>query len=91
MAERSYPSPKVGAVAERARLRGHRATERSYPTPEVRGGGQEELPHVQGVVAARVQEGREELFHVHGQEGQPVRRYPSSKVRSSSCTLLEQP
>ena len=65
--------------------------ERSYPTPEVRGGGQEELPHVQGAVAAQVQEGREELLNVQGKEGRPVRRYPSSKVRSSSCTLLEQP
>ena len=58
--------------------------ERSYPASEVRGGGQEELPHapkpkakgggreeqphVQGAVAAR-QEGLEELSHVEGQEG----------------------
>ena len=41
----------------------------SYASPKVRGGGQEELPHVQGEVAARVQEGQEELFHVQGQEG----------------------
>ena len=33
------------------------AAERSYPTPEARGSGREELPHVQGVVAARAQEG----------------------------------
>ena len=26
-------------------------------------------PHVQGAVAARAQEGLEELFHVEGQEG----------------------
>ena len=32
-------------------------------------GGREEQPHVQGVVAARAQEGREELLHVQGQEG----------------------
>ena len=50
----------------------------------------EEPPHVQGAVAARAKEGREELLHVQGQEGGPVRRYPSSKVRDSSCTLLEQ-
>ena len=25
--------------------------ERSYPTPEVRGGGREELPHIQGAAA----------------------------------------
>ena len=56
---------------------------RSYPTSEVRGSGWEcqaataqERPrratqaHVQGVVAARVQEGLEELSHLEGQEGQ---------------------
>ena len=42
---------------------------RSYPTPETRGGGQEDQRHVQGAVAARVQEGLEELSHVEGQEG----------------------
>ena len=39
------------------------------PTPEPRGGGQEDQPHVQGVVAAWAQEGLEELSHVEGQEG----------------------
>ena len=38
--------------------------------PEVRGRGRKEQPQVQGAVAAWVQEGLEELFHVHGQEGQ---------------------
>ena len=42
---------------------------RSNPTPEVRGGGQEDQPHVQGAMAAWVQEGLEELSHVEGQEG----------------------
>ena len=42
----------------------------SYTTPEVRGGNQEEQPHIQGAVAVRVQEGREELLYVQGQEGQ---------------------
>ena len=42
---------------------------RSYPTPEARGGGREELPHVQGAMAAWAQEGLEELSHVEGQEG----------------------
>ena len=42
----------------------------SHPTPEARGSGWEEQPHIQGVVAARVQEGLEELSHVEGQEGQ---------------------
>ena len=36
---------------------------------EARGGGQEELPHIQEAVAAQVQEGLEELFHIQGQEG----------------------
>ena len=31
--------------------------------------GQEDQPHVQGVVAAQAQEGLEELSHVEGQEG----------------------
>ena len=43
--------------------------ERSYPASKVRGGGWEEQPHVQGAVAARAQEGLEELSHVEGQEG----------------------
>ena len=45
------------------------AAKRSYPTSEVRGGGREELPHVQGAVAAQAQEGLEELLHVQDQEG----------------------
>ena len=55
------------------------------PKPEARGSGREELPHapmpeardsgwedqpqVQGAIAARVQEGLEEISHVAGQEG----------------------
>ena len=37
--------------------------------PKVRGFSQEEQPQVQGAVAARAQEGREELLHSQGQEG----------------------
>ena len=37
--------------------------------PEISGSGPDEQPHVQGVVAAWVQEGLEELFHIQGQEG----------------------
>ena len=40
------------------------------PQPEARGSGQEDQPHIQGAVAARAQEGLEELSHVEGQEGQ---------------------
>ena len=59
------------------------AAKRSYPTSEVRGSGQEEIPHASTpkargggwedqphTVAARAQEGLEELSHVEGQEGQ---------------------
>ena len=45
------------------------AAVKRYPMPEARGSGQEELPHVQGPVAAGAQEGLEELFHVQGQKG----------------------
>ena len=45
------------------------ATGRSNPTPKARGGGLEEQPHVQGVVAVWAQEGLEEPSHVEGQEG----------------------
>ena len=37
--------------------------------PEARGGSRKERAHVQGVVAAQVQEGLEEPSHVEGQEG----------------------
>ena len=47
------------------------AAERSYHTPEVRGGGLEEQPHIQGAVAAWAQVGQEELLHVQGQKGRP--------------------
>ena len=41
-----------------------------YPMPKARCSGQEKQLHIQGVVAARAQEGLEKLFHVQGQEGQ---------------------
>ena len=44
--------------------------ERSYPASYARDGGREEQPHLQGMVAARAQEGLEELFHIQGQKGQ---------------------
>ena len=53
------PRPRLGAAAEK-----------SYPTSEARGRSQQEQPHLQGAVAARAQEGLEELFHVQGQKGQ---------------------
>ena len=45
--------------------------QRSYPTSEVRGGSQEEQPHIQGEAAAWAQQGQEELLDVQGQEGRP--------------------
>ena len=42
---------------------------RSNRMTEARGGGREDQPHIQGAVAARAQEGLEELSHVEGQEG----------------------
>ena len=53
------PCPRSGAAAESAR---------SYPASEVRGGGREEQPHVQGAVAVWAQESLEQLSHVEGQE-----------------------
>ena len=34
------------------------------PMPKARGGGREDQPHIQGAMAARAQEGLEELSHV---------------------------
>ena len=92
-AKRSYPASEVWggsqdcqAATAQEQLRG--ATRR--PRPGV--AGQDKQPDVQGVVAARAQEGLEQLFHVQGQDVRAaVRRYPSSKVRSSGWALLEQP
>ena len=72
------PCPRSGA-----------ATRRSYPTPEVRGCDGEEQPYIQVVMAARVQEGQEELPLVQGKEqwlhfaGAAMRRNPRSKVRDT--------
>ena len=76
-AERNYPMSEVGGRSREdpmseGRLprgvtpcpRSGAAAGRSYPTSEARGSGWEEQPHVQGVVAAWVQEGLEDLFHV---------------------------
>ena len=58
---RSYPMP----LSPRPRV----AVGRSNCMTKARGGGQEDQPHVQGAVAARAQEGLEELSHIEGQEG----------------------
>ena len=79
LAERNYPRPKVRVEAERR-----------YHMPQVRGGGRGEQPR-----------SKEQQLHRRRRAkgatpcprsgGVAVRRYPSSKVRSSSCTLKEQP
>ena len=75
------PCPRGGSQEELPHVQGQRqrpkvpgcdstgTAERSYSTPKAKGGSQEEHPHLQGAVAARAQEGLEELFHVHGQAG----------------------
>lgn len=88
VAGRSYPTPEArgggqecqAAMAQELprgatqRPRSGVVAETSYPTSEVRGSSQDELPHVQGLAAAWVQEGREGLLHVQGQEGRPSLR-----------------
>ena len=73
------------------------AAERSYPMSEVRGGGRDNQPHVQGAAAAQAQEGWEELLHVQGRRGNlvqgkeqwlrfagaPMKKYPMPKVRET--------
>ena len=59
--ERSYPESEVRG--------GGREELPHAPTPKARGSGWEDQPHVQGAVAARAQEGLEELSHIEGQEG----------------------
>ena len=77
------------------------ADERSYPTSEAREGRQEELPHAQGkgrrpagatprsrsggCMGPGVPRGAISRSRLGGAA---VRRYPLSKVRSSSCALL---
>ena len=68
------PSPRPGAAGWRRyptplSPRPRATAGRSNRTTEARGGGREDQPHVQGAVAARVQEGLEELSHTEGQEG----------------------
>ena len=90
---RANPCPRSVAEAER-----------SYPTSEVRGSGWEQIPHARG--QGRWPGGptpRPRSCGCAGAGGPrgaiprwrsgraAVRRYPSSKVRSNGCALLEQP
>ena len=80
------------------------AVERSYPMSEARGRGQEELPTARGQgwrprqatahprSSGCTGTGGPRGAIPHSRSGMAaVRRYPLPKVRSSSCTLLEQP
>ena len=60
------------------------------PASKARGSGWEEQPHIQGAVAARVQEGPRSYstFKVRRCSSEEISLF---KVRSSSCALLEQP
>ena len=69
MAERSYPTSEVRGSgleelphAPTPEARGGSWEEQ--PMPEARGSSQEDQRHVQGAVAARAQEGLEELSHL---------------------------
>ena len=85
-------------------LRSGAAAERSSPSPEVRGSGQEELPRARGQgrwprgatprprsCGCAVAGGPRGATPCSRSGGAAMRRYPSSKVRSSGCALLEQP
>ena len=91
--QRSFPTSRPGA-----------ATERSYHTAGVRGLAQEELPHARGQgrrLRGATPPPRSSCCTGAGRQrgatpcsrsgGEAMRRYPSSKVRSSGCALLEQP
>ena len=68
-----------GFPSKEQRLHGHRRAERSYSTFKVRRGCSEEITLIQG---------KEQWLHF---AGAAMKRYPTSKVRNSSCALLEQP
>ena len=82
MAKKSDPTSEIRGSSQKCqaaraqeprggtpRSRPGMVAERSYPTPEARGGGLEDQTHLQGAVAAWMQEGLEELFYLQGQNG----------------------
>ena len=105
VAKRSYPTSEVRGKRQRVPgCDGAGTAERSSLTSEARGCSWEGLPHTRG--QGRWPEGATPPPRSSGcagageprgaipcsrSEGIAVRRYPSSKVRSSYCTLLEQP
>ena len=106
IAERSYPTYEVRGAAERrytaSEVRGGRWEELLHaPTPKARGSSWEEQPHARGQGRwlggptphrGCTGTGGPRGAIPHWRSGRAVvRRYPSSKVRSIGCTLLEQP
>ena len=89
------PRPRSGAAAESARLQQRRNSREKLPKSKVRGGGREELPHVQGAVTARAQEGLEELSHVQGKEGQgeeiPLVQVKEQRLRFAGAAVKRYP
>ena len=98
------PRPRWGAAAKNARLQRCRNGREELPKSEARGCGWEDQPHAQG--QGRRPGGPTPHPRSSGCPGAGgpkgaipcwrsgravVRRYPSSKVRSSGCALLEQP
>ena len=78
VAGRSYPTPEVGAAAQRSNptskerwLCGRRRAKRSYSTFKVRRGGGEEIPLVQD---------KEQRLRF---AGAAMKRYPTSNVRET--------
>ena len=72
--ERSYPASEVRGggreeITHTPSPRPRAASGRSKRMTKARGGGREDQPHMQGAVAARAQEGLQELSHIEGQEG----------------------
>ena len=72
------------------------ATPRPHaPMPEARGSGWEDQPDVQGAVAARAQEGLEELSHVEGQEGRgeeiPLVQGKEQRLRFAGVAVRDTP
>ena len=92
-AKRSYPTSEVRGKWPRVPgCDGAGTAERGYPTSEIRGGGQEggAAPPPRRGSCAGAGKPRGAIPRSRS-EGEAVRRYPSSKVRSSGCALLEQP
>ena len=59
----------TGGATPRLKPEARGSGQEELPLARDRGGSREEQPHIQGVVAAREQEGLEELFHIQGQAG----------------------